>query len=320
MIAESGVTLRRDLSAVANEFDDIQAREMFIGLRAAPVFRVGEESAYYPVICRETFRKPAETERASDGSYNRVSGEFGSGTYSCEEHGLEYLIDDKRRKRYQSFFDAESAAVRILRHQILMAQERRISSLILDSSTFTANSVSTAWATVASSVPLTDVTTGCETLEDNCGIGRENYTLIVPRTEYKYLCTTDSILGRIKYVAPGVTRGMLTTQLLAEFFGIKQVLVAGGSYDSAGEGVAESMSQIWSTGYAMLCVIAGEGDPLEMPSIARTMLWAEDSPENVVVETYRDEKRRSDVVRMRHNVDEVLTADADLLGYLLSTT
>ena len=41
-----------------------------------------------------------------------------------------------------------------------------------------------------------------------------------------------------------------------------------------------------------------------MPAIGRTFLWTEDSPTNMVVESYEENQTRSTVVRVRHNVDE----------------
>ena len=46
------------------------------------------------------------------------------------------------------------------------------------------------------------------------------------------------------------------------------------------------------------------GEDVTEPGIGRTFLWTEDSPENPIVEEYREEKKRSDVFRVRHNVDE----------------
>jgi hypothetical protein len=48
------------------------------------------------------------------------------------------------------------------------------------------------------------------------------------------------------------------------------------------------------------------------------MLWTADSPVNPVVETYRDDSRRGTVLRVRHDVDEVATAEANLLQYRLN--
>ena len=54
---------------------------------------------------------------------------------------------------------------------------------------------------------------------------------------------------------------------------------------------------------------------LEDPCLGRTFLWTEDSDQLPVVETYRDEKVRSDVVRVRFSNDEKIICSA--VGYLM---
>ena len=54
----------------------------------------------------------------------------------------------------------------------------------------------------------------------------------------------------------------------------------------------------------MVAVVAEDGKNLALPSVGRTFLWESDSPDNATVESYRDEKHRSDVFRVRQNVEE----------------
>ena len=314
----TSITLRRDLSAVAQEYDAERAVTMFIGRRVAPVAEVGEESATYPIFNRESFKKPQETKRASGARYNRITGEFGSGNYTCEEHGLEYPIDDKRRKRYATFLDAEQAAVRILRFQILLAHERRVSALISGGG-FTNHNAATVWSTSATAVPIDDILTGAETLEDNCGIPRSEFSLIIPRSDLREMLATTQVSDKVKYTYPGVQPALLQPAQIAAMLGITEVIVAAGSYDSTEEGVAESNTQIWTAGVTYLGLLAREGDPFEAAALARTILWTADSPTLPVIETYRDDPVRSDIVRMRDDTDEVLLCDADLFGYKITT-
>jgi len=43
---------------------------------------------------------------------------------------------------------------------------------------------------------------------------------------------------------------------------------------------------------------------LQEPAVGRIFLWAEDSPENVVTESYEEDQTRSTIVRVRQNTDE----------------
>ena len=52
------------------------------------------------------------------------------------------------------------------------------------------------------------------------------------------------------------------------------------------------------------------------PCIGRTFHWAEDGSQPAgTVETYRDETKRSDIVRVRHDVDEIVMYTE--MGHLL---
>lgn len=315
--SSSTATLRRDLAAAAMEYDAGAAQTMFIGQRVAPICRVGEQAANYPIITRENFLKTPETRRATSGAYNRTVGEFDTGNYTCEEHGLEAPLDDAKVRRYASYFDMEQAETRRLYHNLLLDHERRVRAAWTG---FTAHACTTAWATIATAVPISDILTGCAALEQACGMPRSMFSFIVSGADMQYISQGTTVKDQIKYTYPGLVPGQLPAQILASLLGIKEVLVAGSAYDTIEEGVAATLAQVWAAGAAWLAVLAPPDSGIEIPSAARTMLWVPDSPDLVVVESYRDESVRGDVLRVRQNTDEVLTASVDLLAYEITTT
>jgi len=321
----STVALRRDLTQVANEFDASAAALMFIGLSVLPVMRVGEESAKYPTITRESIKKAESDARGANGAYNRITGEFGEGIYACEEHGLEYRIDDKMRKRYASFIDAEQAATRILRYKHRLLHEKRVAAATLNATTvFTQNAPVTVWSTFATATPLVDLGAGMAALEDNTGMPRAMLSLIIPQTDKTEMLATTEVNDKIKYTYGGGNGGIQPWQIsnaqIAAMLGIKQVLVAASSYDSKEEGYAETNTKIWTAGRVMLAYLAeGENAPLEMPQLGRTMLWTADAPAFPVMESYREDQTRGDILRIRDNTDEVLVAAANLASYVVTT-
>jgi hypothetical protein len=103
--------------------------------------------------------------------------------------------------------------------------------------------------------------------------------------------------------------------MLAQVFDLDEVIVAGSPKNSAKEGQTVSVAEIWDDEYAMVARVARSSDMRE-PCIGRTFHWSEDgSSIGGTVETYRDEPVRSNIVRVRHDVDELLliTAAAQLL-------
>lgn len=315
----SSIEFRTDLSELAREFDAEKAAKKFVAMKAAPIYESPVSSAGYPIFDRESFKKPADTKRQMSGAYNRITGTFGKGTFDTEEHGLEYPIDERRRLRYETLFDAEAAANEILRYQLLLAWELRVASMYANAG-FTNHNVTTAWSTAATAVPLDDIQTGVETLEDKCGVNGEDISLIIPRADFREFLRTAQVVDKSKYTNPGVQPSLLQATQVAAMLGIKEVLIAKSSYDSKEEGVAESMSQAWAAGVMYLVVLAEEGDSLETMSAARTALWTRRSPELPVVETYPQETIDANIVRMRDDTDEFLQGEADLFAYKLTNT
>ncbi len=321
MLREStSVVLRSDLTAVAQEYAVEKALARFIGRRAAPIFEAGQFTGNFPIMNRENFKKRTPTNRAPDGSFNRITGEFGNGTFSTEDHGLEYPIDRERRARYARFIDAEAAATQILYSQIMLDHEFRVATLYSDAG-FSNTNVTTAWSTTASAVPLDDLATGIEALADNCGAGGDDISLIIPRADFRELLRVAQVVDKGKYTYPGLQPSLYSPMQVAAMLGIKEVLIASSAYDTTEEGVAESVSQIWTAGVMYLAVLAKEGDPLEIPSAARTILWTDRAPEFPVIESYEEPKIDADIVRVRENTDEILIgAEPDLFTYQLTNT
>jgi len=316
----TSISLRRDLSEVSQEYAASRAAARFIGRRVAPIFRVDEQTANYPIINREAFKKMADMAHADGAAFNRIIGEFGAGTYSCDDHGLEYPLTVRRVRRYRTFIDAEQAGTRILTHQALLRHEKAVADVTLNNTDFTTTGAATVWSTSATAVPLDDLITGANTLEDKVGIPRSEFSLIIPRADFAEMMATTQVTNKSTYTYPGVQPAELTAAQVAAMLQIKEVLICSGVYDSAPEGETESNAQIWTAGAVMLAILAaGEDAPLEMPAVARTMLWTRNTPDLPIFESYRDDAIRADVLRVLDDTDEVLTAELDLCAYRLST-
>jgi len=304
----TSVIIRPDLQAQVQEYDASGAVARFIGRRVAPIFRSAIFSGQYPIFRRADYKKMADSRRADDGSYNSIKAFFGQGTFTCDENGLKYPIDDARRRKYASLFDAEASASIILWFQLLLGHEYRVSQLFSGGG-FTNTNVATAWSTAATAVPLTDLETGINSLCDKWGVAPGDISLIIPRVDYSEMLKTSQVNNKMLYTYPGVQPSLASPAIVAAMLGIKEVLVAASVYDSKEEGIAESNAMIWTAGVMFLTVLCGEDAPLDETSVARTILWTEDSPDIPVIESYRDDDRRCDIIRARVQTDEILLID-----------
>lgn len=316
----TSVLFRPDLNAQVAEYMDKSSQGRFIAPKAAPLFKSPSRRGHYPIFRKDAFKKMADLKRGIDGSYNGIKGFFGDGSFVCDDNGLEYPIDDAKRREYASLFDAEAAASRILTHQILLGWEYRVAQLFANGG-FTNTNVTTAWSTTASAVPLDDIQTGVNSLCDKWGCIPGDITLIIPRADFIELQRTTQVSNKSQYTFPGTIPSMLNPMQIAAMLGIKEVLVAASVYDSTEEGVAETNAMCWAAGVMFLTICAGENDPLEMPSAARTILWSDDSSELPTMESYRSDDRRSDIIRARASTDEILLLDdTNPMVYQLTNT
>lgn len=311
----SGTTLQRpDLGALAYEFYKDAAQRGFIGLEVLPVFEVPRVSMDYPKIPIEAFMKLQKTNRARRGNYNRSDYEFEMGTFKCEEHGWEEVIDDVERKLYANLFDIEQIAVMRAVNIILRNHEKRVATAVQSTGNITNTaSVGTEWSTVATSTPRKDVYAAENALRLATGVLVD--TMAINLTVFNNLLRTSEVQDALKYTNP-LEMGSLQQQTaqLSQYFGL-ELLIAGGLYDSAKKGQSYSMTEIWDDEYCLLFA-KSMGMDLETPALGRTFLWVEDSPDILTTETYRDEPIRSDIYRVRHNVDEAFIFTG--AGYLLS--
>lgn len=294
---------RLELGEAALEF--IQQQNEFIGTQVLPIFPTKKKASVYPAITRESITREADTKRAPRGNYNRDGFSAKDKQYNCEEFGLEGALDDGERTLYSSDFDAELTTVQIITRRVLQAQERRISGLVFNTTTFTGAPLytdnSAAPWTSASADVVAQVRAAREKVRANSGM--DPNTVIFSKANLDRLLNNNVIKGAIQYVARLTEAELLNA--LADILGVKQVLVGRGIYNTAKEGKTFVSGDIWNPSYAMVAVI-GDPNRLSDPSVGRTFLWTSDSPENATVEQYRDDASRSDIFRVRQHVDEIV--------------
>lgn len=313
-------TLRPDLAASFEAFDLAAEKAGYIGQKVMPVVDVASQAGNFGKIPLAQLLQQRDTKRAPGSGYARGNFTFEPATYSCEEHGAEEPVDDREAKMYANYFDAEVIATQRAYNAVLRNAEKRIADAVFNTSTWTGSSLTTdvsgtPWATISSAVPLTNVESAVQKVYDNSGLWPN--ALVINRKVFRNLRNTAQVIDRIASSGAG-NRNLasdVTVDMLAQAFDLDYIIVAGGSQNTATEGQTAAVGQIWSSTYAMVCRVATSSDFRE-PCIGRTFHWSADgSSVDGAIESYRDEVVRSNVIRVRHDVDEiVLYAQA---GHLL---
>lgn len=318
--SQSLASLRPDLAESFMEFDLAAEAAGYVGTKVFPVIDVASQAGQFGKIPIEQLLQNADTQRAPGSGYNRGNFTFDKATYACVENGHEEVVDDREAQMYSEFFDAELIASARAYSAVLTNAEKRIADAVFNTSTWTGGSLTTAvsneWDDPTNATPITDVEAAVQSVYDNSGLWAN--CLVVDRKVFRNLRNCDQVVDRVNSAGAGDASKAndITLQMLAEVFALPYILVGGASKNTANEGQAASISQIWDDEYAMVCKIATSPDMRE-PCIGRTFHWSQDgSTIGGAVETYRDESVRGEVIRVRHDVDElVLYPEA---GHLLS--
>lgn len=306
---------RPELGTVAFEYMIEAAMMRFIGQKLLPIKRVSRQSAEYPVIPLEVMTETPKTERADRGNYNRSDWKFDFQNYSTVRHGWEEPIDDREKALYQTYFDMEEAATLRAMAIILRSHEIRVKDLLYDTDTIANGAVGVAWTTPATATPKADVDGARDSMRNNFGVLPNKMSIAY--TRFNALLRTAEIRDALKYTNP-IDLGGFEAQkrIMAQYFGLDEIIVGDAQKNTAKKGQTPSLGEIWTPGTVGLFAVSDGSDDMKEPVIGRTMLWEEGAPDILTTESYRDEPVEADVIRVKHDTDEVLQYTG--AGYLLT--
>lgn len=297
--------LRQDLGVVAYEHMETAAERGHIGTRVLPVFRSGISAAKFPTWSKSNFMRRADDARADTGRYNQVGINFDWDNFSTDDRGLEIPIDDRLRALYAAFTDVEEASTRSVIDQILMNHEARVAALCENGGAD--DDVTNEWDDAAAATPGADVRAA--KLAFRAANGFLPNVMAISLPVFFNLLATNEISSKLQYTNP-IEMGGFDAQrrALAMYFGLDDILVAGGMEDTSKKGQASALADLWSDEFAHLLRVSDGGDIMR-PAFGRTILWVQGSGGGegegmLIVERYRDEGRRADMVRARYDVDE----------------
>lgn len=303
-------TQRPDLATFL-EFDLESEKAGYVATQVFPVVDVQSQAGNFGIIPIEQLLQQRSTKRAPGSGYARGNWTFTKSTYATEEHGAEEPVDDREAKMYADYFQAEQISTMRAFSSVLRNAEQRVADAVFGATwsgggaTLTTG-ITNEWDDIANAVPVTDVENAVKKIYENSGLWAN--ALVINRKVFRNLRRCAQVIDIIEASGAGQAAKAtdVTAELLAQAFDLDYVIVAGTSKNGAKEGQAAAPSQIWSDEYAMVCKIA-TGPDMREPCIGRTFHWSDDgSSIGGTVESYRDESIRGDVIRVRHDVDEII--------------
>ena len=321
-ISPSTTWTRPDLGMSVDEFDARADREGFIGSKVAPIIPRARDQGDFAKRELEAVLREERTDRQANGTYPRSNATWTKDNYQTAERAHEGTLDDRTVRRFDDVLpDAEAWETERVTDIVLRSYERAVAAAIFNATTFSAatTAVTNEWDDATNAVPLTDVDTARELIV--AAFGQEPNALIMNRKVFRNVRNTDQIIDRIKYQGfVDVRPGQITPQILASAFDIDMIIVAGALTNTANEMASRSISRIWGDEYAMLAKIGTTRNPAES-CLAQTLMWAEEGAMDgdrmaVLVEQYRENQRRGNVIRVR--TDDVIKVKFTAAGHLLS--
>lgn len=318
MYSQAGALLRADLRGVVEEA--FLQSELFIGPKVLPPLPVSARAGQYPVIKKNSgnLLRNEVTRRGPGADYARTARAYETDTYTCIEYGFETIVDDSNRADVSRFFDLTSTELRFALRQLQLGHELRTASAINDPATFSLTTSATAYtaANLATFDIGLDIDLAKQEIQSR-GENTSNLTVVMSLPMFLRARASTRLQNRIRGTISTDSQLVLNEQAMADALEVKQVLVGRATYDTSKQGAsASSLSNIWSNSYIWIGNVASGGGPDSYfnGSVGHTLYWNQDS-DIFQVESYREEKIRSEIIRARQNVTEkiVLAPAAQLL-------
>ena len=301
-MALSYTTIRADIAQAV--FEGLSNKNnLFIGTEVMPVYSSDVKSGAYLKLNlgdSEALNDDA-LKIAAGAGYPRTSRRFSSDSFDAIEYGLEEVLPDSNRRDLDRFFDTEVNIAAMLLRQIQVSHEARVASAAFAANGLTAISASAAYtdANITSFDVPGDVAAAKLELAK---YGVLANTLIMSMPVFERIRRSAKVQNQFFGIVPSDQSRLLSEGEVAAAVGVDRVLVGRAPKNTAKKGQVYSGGFIWSNTYMALANTVG-GD-FSGGGFGRTIVWAADSPVPFVSETYRDEARRADVLRVRQNSAE----------------
>ena len=295
----------------------------FVGEALFPAVPVRKQSDKYYIFGREAWQvEPFGDFRAPGTVANEIPGlAVSTDTYFAQEHSLQIPVTDEERDNADSPLAPDRDGTELVTSKILLAREVAMHTMVTTAANYASsntqtNSGSTLWTDYVNSTPIADFRTAVRTIHKQLFL--EPNVAIVPYQCMSVLEDHPDFIERIKYSE----RGIITPEIVASVVGIANVIVPGVGYNAtANPGQAASLSYLW--GEDVLLAYVAQRPGLKMPSFAYEFVWGYGAGMPQVVERWREQPRKSDIIRVSRRYELKFVAldvnDKPLAGYLIKS-
>jgi hypothetical protein len=273
-----------------------------VGNSLFPQVLVRKQSDKYYVFGREAWIPETSDLRAPGTEANEIPGlQVSTEPYYAEEHALQTPVTDEERENVDSPLAPDRDGTELVTSKIMLGRElamRDLVTTVANYATGMSQTVTNKWDDYATSDPIGDVKDARRAV--HAQVFMEPNLGVIPYLVMSFLEDHPDIIERIKYSE----RAVLTPEIIASVFGLQNVIVPGvgvGSGPPGTAGNAVSVGYLWGDDVVLAWVPGRAG--LRIPAFAYEFVWSYGAGRAQVVDRWREEKRKSDLVRVSRRYD-----------------
>jgi hypothetical protein len=297
-----------------------------VGERLFPIVGVMKQSDKYYIFGREAWL-PENDFRAPGTEANEIPGlALSTDTYYAQEHSLQVPVTDEERWNADSPLAPDRDGTELVTGKIMLGREKAMKDLATTAANYASTNTATLsgtsrWNDYVNSDPISDLRTGKSAIHSR--IFMPPTVAVIPYQVMTILEDHPDFIERIKYSE----RGIVSADLIGAVVGIPGIVIPGVGINTANVGATPSLSYLWGKDVVMAWVPARAG--LKVPAFAYEFGWRGNPGGQVqYIDRWREEKRKSDLVRCCRYYDLKLVAQGDpgsgdagkaIAGYLIKT-
>jgi len=237
------------------------ANQAYIGERLMPAVNVPNLAGLFYRFDKRTRMAYPDDELGPRGSPNEINENLTTDNFSCKTYGYKSYVDNQTIKNQDAPLDALADVVASLNEGITFRREKRIATVLTTAGNYAGNTValgaSVRWD-VTGGDPVADIMTARSTLWAGRGQTRlvGFTTLNVMNVLARNAKIMSLFLTRQTGNAATDQAGYASSDMLARFFGLDEIVVAEARQDTANEGQAANYTRIWPDVFGVVRVAA----------------------------------------------------------------
>ena len=246
----------------------------FIAGKVFPMVPVAKQSDKYMKYEKEDWFRDDAQKRAMGTESAGGDYELSTDTYFTERYAFHKDVYDEERANSDSPLAPDEDAVAFTTDKLLINKENNWAKKFFKTGVWGTDLAGAAaaaagkiiyWDNYTSSDPIKNISDHSTTISEVTG--KQPNTLVIGRRVYNALKNHPDILDRIRYSQKGV----VTTDLIAELFDVKRILIANAIQNTAKKGQDASMSYIMGN-HALLCYTT-DAPRLRTATAGYTFTW-----------------------------------------------